>query len=459
MSKITTFQLEQTAQIDAALERTEEGRFYHWTRSTLVQVDGRIHEVALNIFERIYQALLSLVGSDYLSSLFEGKTVKQLDRETVRKNTNLITAFKADFDEGFDARIRDMPHDHAVEQTAKPVNPDAVPTSSSVSDGASSEEPIISDDESEGPAADPTASDDDSVADTEPDPAAVDASSATSEGPNITDDEGEEPAADPTASDDDSVADTEPDPAVVGASSATSTVDTDPAADADPVVQPEPAVLEPPAVPKWKPTTKMERLIDDTHSSVTELHALAVKFEKYYATGVEEETFDRIAKDICSTSQLDPLGNIVATFVYLKITSDRRAPSYISTPASRRDSYYYFDHKGSNAVLFDQNFAKKIADQLSHSKISIPEIEDNEKLQGSISSVVGKINKQLFEHLLARLIAEDIFGVTQPTIKVSIEDGTIEALNFLKRNDRIVDYRTTEGNAIVYVHIRSSESP
>jgi len=417
MSKITTFQLEQTAQIDAALERTEEGRFYHWTRSTLVQVDGRIHEVALNIFERIYQALLSLVGSDYLSSLFEGKTVKQLDRETVRKNTNLITAFKADFDEGFDARIRDMPHDHAVEQTAKPVNPDAVPTSSSVSDGASSEEPIISDDESEGP------------------------------------------AADPTASDDDSVADTEPDPAVVGASSATSTVDTDPAADADPVVQPEPAVLEPPAVPKWKPTTKMERLIDDTHSSVTELHALAVKFEKYYATGVEEETFDRIAKDICSTSQLDPLGNIVATFVYLKITSDRRAPSYISTPASRRDSYYYFDHKGSNAVLFDQNFAKKIADQLSHSKISIPEIEDNEKLQGSISSVVGKINKQLFEHLLARLIAEDIFGVTQPTIKVSIEDGTIEALNFLKRNDRIVDYRTTEGNAIVYVHIRSSESP
>jgi|GEM_PF-5825014 len=84
MPIITNFQPDQSAEIAAALERAEEGRFYHWTRSSVVQVNDRIYEVALNIFERIYQFFLSLIGSDYLSHFFDGKAVELLDKEAVR---------------------------------------------------------------------------------------------------------------------------------------------------------------------------------------------------------------------------------------------------------------------------------------------------------------------------------------------------------------------------------------
>ncbi len=85
MSKIIPYQLNQTLEIQDALQRAEQSRFYHWTRSKIVQVDGRIYEVVLNIFERIYHCFLSLVGSDYLSFVFKGKSVEQLGKESITK--------------------------------------------------------------------------------------------------------------------------------------------------------------------------------------------------------------------------------------------------------------------------------------------------------------------------------------------------------------------------------------
>jgi len=88
MSKITNFQPDQMFEIHSALERAEEGRFYHWSRSSLIRVDCRIYEVTLNIFERIYHCFLSLLGYSYFSTLFEGKTVEQLDEDAAREITS-----------------------------------------------------------------------------------------------------------------------------------------------------------------------------------------------------------------------------------------------------------------------------------------------------------------------------------------------------------------------------------
>jgi len=88
MPRITNYQPDQSFKIERAFNRADAGRFYHWSRPTMVRVDGKVYEVALNIFERMYQSFLSLFGASYLSRVFQGRTVEPLDRASAKEITD-----------------------------------------------------------------------------------------------------------------------------------------------------------------------------------------------------------------------------------------------------------------------------------------------------------------------------------------------------------------------------------
>jgi len=114
MSKITKYQPTQSSEINAALKRAERGRYYHWTRSRMVHVDGRIYEVALNIFDRIYLCILSLLGVVYLSSLFAGRAVERLNwaNEPIDEATDSSDAGKTT---GLAIQLFDTRHEPVLE--------------------------------------------------------------------------------------------------------------------------------------------------------------------------------------------------------------------------------------------------------------------------------------------------------------------------------------------------------
>ncbi len=60
------------------LNLASEGRFYHWNRTYVLQVDQKIFAVSLNLFERMGKFFYGIFGQDYFKRIFKDKSVHMI---------------------------------------------------------------------------------------------------------------------------------------------------------------------------------------------------------------------------------------------------------------------------------------------------------------------------------------------------------------------------------------------